>query len=97
MKRANLKPHLRDHKGWFLRRCFTQRIAKEEMDKAFRLSLEHDTQQNKNDNGAPLVITYRPAIRNLSTAVRKNFNVLYSDAEVRTVFTPCPFLAYKAP
>ena len=57
------------------------------MDRAFRLLLEHDTQQNKKENGIPLVATYNPAFGNFSTTLRKNFNILYSDAEVKTVFT----------
>ena len=67
------------------------------MDRAFRLPLKHDTLQNKVESGIPLVVTYNPAFRNLSTTLRKNFNkYLYSDVEVRTVFTPSPFVAYRS-
>ena len=48
------------------------------------------------ENGMALVVTYSPAFRNLSTTLQKNFNILYSDAEVRTVFTPSPFFAYRS-
>ena len=41
------------------------------MDKAFRFPLEHDTQQNKMENGIPLVVTYNPEFSNLSTKLRK--------------------------
>ena len=37
------------------------------MDRAFKFSLEHDTQQNKKENGIPLVVTYNPIGRDLST------------------------------
>ena len=84
----DLKSHVTDLKGWFLRRGYPQRIIEEQVDRAFRLPLENDTQQNKMENGIPLVVTYIPAFRNLSTNCKKNFNILYSDAEVRTVFTP---------
>ena len=46
------------------------------MDRAFRLPLKHDTQQNKIESGIPLVVTYNPAFRNLSTTLRKNLNIL---------------------
>ena len=88
-----LKSHVKDLKGWFLRRGYPQRIVEEQMDKAFRLPLKHDIQQNKIESGISLVVTYNPAFRNLSTILRKNFNILYSDAEVRTVITPSPFVA----
>ena len=44
----------------------------------------------------PLVFTYNPTFKNLAAALRKNFNILYSDAAVRTVFTPSPFIAYRS-
>ena len=71
-------------------------MGKEQVDRVFRLSLEHDTQQNKNKNGIPLVITYNAAFRNLSTTLQKSFNILYPAAKVRTVFTPSPFVAYRS-
>ena len=66
------------------------------MDGELRLSLKHDTQQNKIESGIPLVVTYNPPFRNLSTTLQKNFNILYSDVEVRMVFTRSPFVAYKS-
>ena len=66
------------------------------MDRAFRLPLKHDTLQNKVESGIPLVVTYNPAFRNLSTTLRKNFNILCSDAEIRKIFTPSPFVAYRS-
>ena len=66
------------------------------MDRAFRLPLKHDTLQNKVESGIPLVVTYNPAFRNLSTTLRKNFNILCSDAEIGKIFTPSPFVAYRS-
>ena len=94
-ERKDLKSHVRDLKGWFLRRGYPQRIIEEQVDRAFRLPLKNDTQQNKMENGIPSVVTYSPAFRKLSITLRKNFNILYSDAEVRTVFTPSPFVAFR--
>ena len=56
--------------------------------------LKHDTMEtnkietNKMENGILLVATYNTTFRNLSTTLRKNFTILYSGAEVRTVLTP---------
>ena len=66
------------------------------MDRRFRLPLEHDIKQNKKENGIPLVITYNLAFRNLSTIPQKNFDILYSDVEIRMVFTPSLFVAYRS-
>ena len=83
-------------KGWFLRRGYPQRIVEEQMDRAFRLPVKHDTQQNKIESGVSLVVTYNPAFSNLTTTSRKNYNVLYSDVKVRRVFTPSPFVAHRS-
>ena len=95
-ERKDLKSHVKDLKGWFLRRGYPQRIVEEQVGRKFRLSLENDTQQNKMENGIPLIVTYNLAFSNLTVALWKNFNILYSDAEVRTVFTPSPFAAYRS-
>ena len=84
-------------KDWFLRRGYPQRIVEEQMGRAFRLPLKHDTQQNKIESGIPLAVTYNPAFNNLSTTLRENFNIFYSDLEFRTVFTPSPLIAYRSP
>ena len=64
-EKKDLKSHVRDLKGWFLRRGYPQRIIEEQVDRAFRLPLENDTQQNKMENDIALVVTYSPAFRNL--------------------------------
>ena len=92
----DLESHVKDLKGQFLRRGYPQRIVKEQIDRAFRLPLKHNTQQYKVQSGIPLVLPYNPVFRNLSTTLRKNFNILYSDAEVRTVFTQSPFVTYRS-
>ena len=71
-------------------------MVEEQMDRAFRRHLKHDTKQNKIESGIPLVVTFNPTFRNLSTTLRKNFNILYSDTEVRRVFTPNLFVAYRS-
>ena len=69
-ERKDLKSHVKDLKWWFPRGDYPQRIVKEQMDRAFRLPLKHDTQQNKIESGIPLVVTYNPAFRNLSTTLQ---------------------------
>ena len=66
----DVKSHVKALKEWFLRRAYPQRIVEEQMDRAFKLLLKHDTQQNKIERGIPLVVTYNPAFRNLSTTLR---------------------------
>ena len=67
-----------------------------QVDRTFKLSLEHDTWQYEKENSIPLVFTCNFSFRNLSTVLRNNFNILYSDAEVRKVFTPSSCVAYRS-
>ena len=76
-ERKDLKSHVNDLKDWFLRRDYPQQIVKEQVDRAFILPLEYDNQQNKMENGIPLTVTYNPALRDLATTLRKNFNILH--------------------
>ena len=43
-ERKDLKSHVRDLKGWFLRRGYPEQIIEEQVDRAFRLPLENGTQ-----------------------------------------------------
>ena len=54
------------------------------MDRSFRLPLEHDTQQNKKENGSPLVVTYSPAniIKQISKTIEKHLSQLSSNEEI---------------
>ena len=63
-------------------------MVEKQIDRAFRRPLKPDTMQNKIESGIPLVVTYNPAFRNLSTTLWKNFNILYSDVEARMVLMP---------
>ena len=61
----------------------------------FKVSSEHDTKQIKKKNRISLLlVTYNPAFKNLSTVLGKIVIFFNSNTEVRTVFTPCPFVAY---
>ena len=54
------------------------------MDRLFRLPLEHDTQQNKKENGIPLVVTYNPAniIKQISKTIEKHLSQVSSNEEI---------------
>lgn len=51
-------------------------MTEEQMDRAFKLSLEHDTRQNRKEKGIPLAVTYNPAFRNLFAVMKKNFDII---------------------
>ena len=44
---------------------------------------------------APLVITYNPALRSVSSILHKHFNILSSSVRCANVFKAAPFVAFR--
>ena len=55
-ERKDLKSHVQDVEGGFLNRGYPQWFVEEQVDKVFKLSLEHPSKRKK-ENGIPLVVT----------------------------------------
>ena len=46
--------------------------------------------------GVPFVVTYHPHLKNKSKIIKKHIKHLYADPEVRSVFTPLPFVSFRS-
>ena len=46
--------------------------------------------------GVPFVVTYHPHLKNISKITKKHTKHLYADPEVRSVFTPLPFVSFRS-
>ena len=46
------------------------------MDRAFKLSLKHDTRQNRKEKSITLVVIYNPAFGKLFAVMKKNFDII---------------------
>ena len=51
--------------------------------------------QNNNSNRTPSVITYNPALPNVSTTVRKNVTIFQSSNRCKQILPSPPIVAYK--
>ena len=51
--------------------------------------------QKNNSNRTPFVITYNPALPNVSTTVRKNVNIFQSSNRCKQIFPSPPIVAYQ--
>ena len=87
--------HVEDFKTWFRKRGYPDYLIKKQVEKALRLT-PSDENNNKKVNGVPLVVTYNPAFKNLFQVIRKNFQLLYADREVKKVFSPAPFVSFRS-
>ena len=48
------------------------------------------------ETDVPLVTTYYPRLKDLSSLIKKNLQYLYADREVKKVFTPAPFVSFSS-
>ena len=48
----------------------------------------------KKETGVPLIVTYYPRFHNLNN-IRKHFTFLYAEEQVKSVFTPAPFVSFS--
>ena len=46
--------------------------------------------------GVPLLVTYHPYLKNIIKIIKKHIKHLYADPEVRSVFTPLPFVSFRS-
>ena len=87
---------------WFT--CFCERgysggLIDEQLQRVKRKSREELLRPNSMDNksvGVPFVVTFHPHLTNISEIIKKNIKYLYADPEVRSVFTPLPFVSFRS-
>ena len=51
--------------------------------------------QNSNSDRTPFVSAFNPALSNVYSALRKNFNILQASARCKHIFQSAPVVAYK--
>ena len=73
-------------------------MIKNQLARAFQ-SASNNSANNSNqekETGIPLVTTYHPRLKDLSSLIKKNLQYLYADQEVNKVFTPAPFVSFRS-
>ena len=53
-------------------------------------------QTYKRGNGVPLVLTYQPRLKNVNDIIKKYLVFLYAKEQVENIFTPPPFVSFRA-
>ena len=76
-------------KSWFLKREYPERLVAAEMGKVKFSNIERRS-NSKTQKGIPLVVTYHPLLKSLSSIVNNNIYLLHMDQEVKGTFTPQP-------
>ena len=65
------------------------------MDKVTFSNIERRS-NSKTQKGIPLVVTYHPLLKSLSSIVNNNIYLLHMDQEVKRTFTPQPMVSYRS-
>ena len=51
---------------------------------------------DKKSVGIPFVVIYHAHLKNIIKIIKKHIKHLYADPEVRSVFTPLPFVSFRS-
>jgi len=79
-------------------RGYSRRFLKKEINRVRNIPRQETLKprpQNNNSDRTPFVITYTPALPNVSTRIRKNINILQSSTRCKQTFPSPPIVAYK--
>ena len=89
----NFIKHKANMKSWFLKREYPERLISAEMDKVKFSNIER---RSKTQKGIPLIVTYHPLLKPLSSIINNNIYLLHMDQEVKMTFTPQPMVFYRS-
>ena len=89
--------HLESLRSWFCKRGYPQKVVDEQLKKVSEITT-HDLigRSGKKETGVPLSVTYHPRFHNLNNIIRKHFIFLYAEEQVKSVFTPAPFVSFRS-
>ena len=94
-EKNDLNVHVEDLKIWFRKRGYPDYLNKVQVERALSVT-PSDENNSKKVNGVSLVVTYNPALKNLSQVIRKNLQLLHADEQVKKVFSPAPFVSFRS-
>ena len=93
------KSRLSEMEKWFLSRGYPLSIIKQQFARLENISQAvalTPKERAKNEVGVPFVVTYNPRFNSLSKTINERLPTLYSDSELKRVFTPKPFVSFRS-
>ena len=86
--------HTSNLKDWFLARDYPQKVVSEQIDKV--VFGKQPTHKDTSEQGVSLVPTCHPKPKDLDNLIKDLQLFLYSDSEVKIVFSPVPIVYYRS-
>ena len=95
-EKRDLDSSVENLREWFRKRVSPEQLIKSQVARTLQSASNNSANRNKQgkETGIPLVTTYHPRLKHLSNLIKRNLQYLYSDQEIRKVFTPAPFLSW---
>ena len=91
--------HSREPKERFLKQGYDQKLVDEQLEKVDKLVrddlLQEKDQEQQDPKRIPLILTYSRFLPNLTAVVRKNWNILQTNKNLRGLFQEHPITAFK--
>ena len=86
--------HISNLKDWLLTRDYPQKVVSEQIDKV--VFGKQPTRKDTSEQGVSLVPTCHPKPKDLGNLIKDLQLFLYSDSEVKIVFSPAPIVYYRS-
>ena len=91
----NFIKHKTNMKSWLLKIEYPDRSISAEMDQVMFSNIERKS-SSKTQKGIPLLVTYHPLPKTLSSTINNNIYLLYMDPKVKRTFTLQPMVCYRS-
>ena len=83
----------------FRKKGYPEQLIKNQVARAFQSASNNSANNNskrEKETGIPLVTTYYPRLKDLSSLIKRNLQYLYAEQDVKNVFTPAPFASFRS-
>ena len=92
----DFEKYLPEIRSWFCNRNYPETVVDKELNKAIsRPRQELFERKAKRVCGVPFVVTFHPALNSLPHILKKHLHLLFSNVQVKAVFTPAPFVSFR--
>ena len=97
-EKRDLDSNAENLREWFRKRVYPEQLIKNQVAHALQSASNNSANRSKQEKaiGIPLVSTYHPRLKDLSSLIKRNLQYLYADQEVKKVVTPAPFVSFRS-
>ena len=97
-KESDFEKHSKEMKNWFLKRNYPQKLIDKQLQRVNKVTRNQSLQRKLQvkGSGVPLVVTFHPLLSSLGTIIHNHLQTLHSDQMLKEVFTPAPFVSFRA-